>query len=207
MVMQQPNGFQELSQEEMEALGPTERSQYLRKLGARGALEGITAAEEGAQSLKDLSKAAPAQFRSDLATAMLGASKGAGTAGKLAATRQVGLDVGTRAPIMEAQLQAAASEAAQTAATGKAEGAAFLKEMGIGTKAAVESEIKQRIENIKKDLRNPLFGIDSDNLREEILMLKRFYTDDAGNLDPTVAAYIDEEARKEEGKASGWDIF
>ena len=201
MVMQQPNGFQELSQEEMEALGPSERSKYLRRLGARGALEGITAAEEGAQSLKDLSKAAPAQFRSDLATAMLGAE------GNLGAVRQVGLDVGTKAPIMEAQLQAAASEAAQTAATGKAEGAAFLKEMGIGTKAAVESEIKQRIENIKNDLRNPLFGIDSDDLREEILMLKRFYTDDAGNLDPTVAAYIDEEARKEDDKASGWDIF
>lgn len=85
--------------------------------------------------------------------------------------------------------------------------ATYLAEQGVGVTASIEADIKQRIEGIKKDLRNSVTGIDSDDLAREIKLLKRFYTDDAGNIDPKVAKYIDEQSAIEEDQASGWDIF
>ena len=109
----------------------------------------------------------------------------------------------------QASLQAT-GQAAQSAADAKAAGvetATYMAEQGVGSKAALKSDVKQRIENIKKDLRNWLTGIDNDDLEREMQALKSFYTDDAGNIDPEISAYIDEQTTIEKKEASGWDIF
>jgi hypothetical protein len=196
--------FEELDVTEIEKLGPSERQAYLRREAARGAQKSQRSLESGAEAQAALAKSLPAMLKRQLATGMMGMA-GPGAAG-LAALGQMSKfapDI-TRAG---QEGEARAAQAAADAAVAGVEKSTYLQEQGVGTKAATQADVKQRIENIKKDLRNPLFGIDSDDLKREIESLKAYYTDDQGNLDPAVAAYIDEQAAVEEKEASGWDIF
>lgn len=197
--------FEELDVTEIEKLGPSERQAYLRREAARGAQKSQRSLESGAEAQAALAKSLPAMLRSQLATGMMGAAGPGGAAG-LAALGQMSKfapDI-TRAG---QEGEARAAQAAADAAVAGVEKSTYLQEQGVGTKAATQADVKQRIENIKKDLRNPLFGIDSDDLKREIEGLKAYYTDDQGNIDPDVAAYIDQQAAVEEEEAGGWDIF
>jgi hypothetical protein len=199
--------FRELSADEIERLGPTERQSYLRRLSARSAMDTASAAKRGAEAQAGLAESIPAELRRQLATSMMGAGAGGGGAASLASLGQIAKTV-TPAYTQAAQEgEARAADAAVSAAERAAEAAVFQAEQGIGTKANLEADVKQKVENIKKDLRSDIFGIDADDLNEEILGLKTFYTDDAGNINPQLEAYIDGLASSEKKKASGWDIF
>tara|TARA_R110001583_G_scaffold53172_2_gene164273 strand:+ start:1518 stop:2219 length:702 start_codon:yes stop_codon:yes gene_type:complete len=198
--------FTELSISEIEQLGPTERQEYLRRKAARDASGVEGALAKGAEAQAAQAKRVPAELRQQLATSMMGLT-GGGLAGGLGAMGQMAKTVTPAAT--QASLQAT-GQAAQSAADAKAAGvetATYMAEQGVGSKAALKSDVKQRIENIKKDLRNWLTGIDNDDLEREMQALKSFYTDDAGNIDPEISAYIDEQTTIEKKEASGWDIF
>jgi len=197
--------FEELDVTDIERLGPSERQAYLRRKAARGAQGHERALSSGADAQAALAKSMPAMLRSQLATGMMGAAPG--IAGQLAALGHIGKTVTPAVTAAALDAQQRADQARAGAEVSKIDAATYLQEQGVGTKAATQADVKQRIENIKKDLRNPISGIDSDDLKREILALKAYYTDDQGNLDPTVATYIDEQAVVEEKEASGWDIF
>jgi hypothetical protein len=198
--------FEELSVSEIEMLGPTERQEYLRRKAARGASGTEAALKQGAEAQAAAAKQIPAQMRQQLASSMMGLA-GGGLAQGLGAMGQMAKTVTPAVTMATIKGEKAAADAAADAVASGVDAATYLADQGVGSKAALKADVKQRIEKAKGDLRNWFSGIDADKLEREMQSLKQFYMDDNGNIDPEISRYIDEQTVIEKKAASGWDIF
>jgi len=212
--------FKELSVSEIEQLDPGKKAEYLRRKAARDSVGREQELMAGADKLEEFAglqamqaKAVPAELRQQLASSMMGLTggglaQGLGAMGQMAKAVTPAITKATQAGLSSAAKTAAdAKTAAADARTAGVETATYMQEQGVGQSAAAKADIKQRIENIKKDKRNWLTGIDADELAREIEGLRAFYTDDSGYIDPEIDAYISKQKAVEVDEASGWDIF